>query len=603
MQFNNVTIRIGVFGLFLVIGYVVLLASMWSVQIEKGESHREQISRQSIRRIRIPSVRGRIYSSDGQIIADNRPAYDLAFHLEEMRQPGNRSRTVKYILDKMAEAGKEIGRRSTLSEDDIIRHMNRPGLPMVAFENLTSVEMAKIVEMREPINGMDIMVRPLRFYPGGRVLSHVLGYTGFEDPKKADDKDEFSYYVPDQIGKEGLEAKLNRIEGTPVELRGLCGEPGGSLVRVDHRGYIFETLSLEEAVSGNNAVLTIDWRAQKIAYRLLDGKTGAIIVMDADTGAIITMVSSPCFDPNEFTGRISSARWNQYMNDKARPLFNRATMGTFTPGSIVKPLVALGLLENHSDINPVDCDGYTRIGNARVRCTGWKRGGHGSVDLEEALTVSCNDFFIEKGMILGLDKISAIFNAAGLGSKTGFILTESAGLVPTREDKLRLYKNRWNEYDTGLLSMGQGIILLTPLQVVDYVAAIANGGTLWRPYLVKEITSPSGHPLFVTTPEKRGELGVSRESIERVRSGMWKVVHADNGSGRKAACDRIELSGKSGTGEVGPAGARYNNTWFVAFGTAKGKTYAMVVFIDHGISGGSSCAPIVGQFFSEWLEE
>ncbi len=603
MKINGVTIRILIFGLLLMIGYAVLLSSMWMVQIEMGEEHRERISKQSIRRIRIPAVRGRIYSSDGYIIADNRPAYDLAFHLEEMRQPGRRSKTVKYILDRISQTGAEIGRKVNFKEEDILQYMNKPGLPMVVFENLTSLEMARLAEMREPVNGMAVLSRPLRFYPGGRAFCHVTGYTGLEDPKKADDKEEFSYYVPDLIGKDGIERQLDRIEGTPVELRGLCGEPGGSMVMVDHRGYIYETLSREEAICGNNAILTIDWRAQKIAYRLLEGKMGAIVLMDADNGALLAMASSPNYDPNDFVGRISKDRWNSYMQDKNRPMFNRVAMGAYTPGSIVKPLVALGLLENHSDISPVVCDGVTAIGNARVKCSSWRHGGHGQVDLEDALAVSCNDFFIEKGMVLGLDKLREIFLAAGLGRKTGFILPESAGLIPTREDKLRLYKTKWNEYDTGLLSMGQGIVLLTPLQIVCYVSAIANGGTLWKPRLIKEITSPSGHVLFVAGPERNGTLGVSAENLERVRNGMWKVVNESYGSGKKAKNSKIELYGKSGTGEVGAAGQRYNNTWFVAFGSYGEKNYAMVVFVDHGVSGGSSCAPLVSQFFDEWLEE
>ena len=603
MQINNATTRILIFGFILFLGYMILLGSMWMVQIQDGEEHREQISRQSIRRIRVPSIRGRIYSSDGQIIAENRPLYDVVFHLGEMRQPGKRSRTVKYILDKIALVGREIGRKPGIAEDDVLQRMNIPGLPMTVFENLSGSEMARLAEMREPVNGMEISPRPLRFYPDGRAFCHVVGYTGFEDPKQADDKEDFFYYIPDQIGKEGLERKLDAIDGSPVELRGLCGEPGLSLVMVDHRGYIFETLSREEAVSGNNVVLTIDRRAQKIAYRLMEGQTGAMIVMDADNGAILAMVSSPGYDPNEFAAGIASARWKALMEDKSRPLFNRATMGAFTPGSIVKPLVALALLENHADISPVVCEGYTMIGKTRVRCSSWRHGGHGQVDLEEAIAVSCNDFFIEKGILLGLEKIDDMFYRAGLGKKTGFILTESPGLIPNREDKVRMYHTKWNEYDTGLLSIGQGIVLLTPLQAVTYTAAIANGGTLWKPRLVQEVTGPSGHQLYVIPPEKNGSLEVSPESLERVRHGMWKVIHEDYGSGRKGRSGKIELYGKSGTGEVGPVGQRYNNTWFIAFGTVRGKTYAAVIFIDHGASGGATCAPMMERFFEEWLPD
>ncbi|MDD3118377.1 MAG: penicillin-binding protein 2 [Victivallales bacterium] len=603
MSTNKTTIRILILGTILMLGYVILLSSMWMVQIEKGEEHREQISRQSIRRIRIPSVRGRIYTSDGKAIAENTPQYDVVFHLGEMRRPGRRSNTVDYILKQIDRIGAEIGRQSHFSEKDILYHMNRPGLPMTIFENLSTGEMSQLVEMRHQVSGMDISTRSQRSYPNGRAFCHLLGYTGLADPKKADDKEDFSYYVPDLIGKEGLERKLDDIKGSPVVLRGLCGEPGLSLVRVDHRGYIFETLNHEDAISGNDVILTIDRRAQMIAYRLLQDRVGAMIVMDADNGAILAMVSSPGYDPNEFSGGISQRRWQELLQDKDTPLFHRAAMGAFTPGSIVKPLVALALLENHADISPVVCDGYTMIGKTRIRCASWRRGGHGEVNLEEALAVSCNDFFIEKGVQLGLEKIDDIFHRAGLGRKTGFMLSESAGLIPAREDKLRLYRSRWNEYDTALLSIGQGIILLTPLQVVTYTAALANGGTLWRPQLIREVTEPDGHPLYVIPPQQNGSLQVTPENLARVREGMWKVVHESHGSGRRAKNDKIELYGKSGTGEVGAVGHRYNNTWFIAFGSAGGKTYAAVIFVSHGASGGGTCALLMKRFFEEWLPD
>ncbi|MBN2643766.1 MAG: penicillin-binding protein 2 [Victivallales bacterium] len=602
VRFPSSFTRIVILGLILIAGYALLLLSLWSVQIRKGEEHRDAISRQSIRRIRIPSIRGRILSSDGQVIADNRPAFNIILHLGEMRQPGRANKTIKFILEQIDRISRRIGRPMTYGENDIRTHMNfRPGLPFTVFENLSEAELAAISELREPVRGMEVEVKAERFYPDNNTFAHVLGYTGSEDPVRAEDKEEFFYYIPDLVGKQGVEREFDNIDDTPVELRGLKGKPGGSMVRVDHRGYIFEEIGTEEVANGNDIELTIDWRAQSILYRLMADKIGAGIVLDADSGAVIAMVSTPSFDPNAFSGGISSAEWNQLIKDKDKPMLNRACNGEYTPGSIVKPLVAMGLLENNIDASSIVCDGATQIGDAKIRCASWRRGGHGEVDLVRALAVSCNDYFIEKGLLLGLDPMCDFFRSAGLGRRAGFVLAERPGLVPTREDKRRIFGTRWNAYDTGLLSMGQGIIVITPLQAVVYTAAIANGGVLYKPYLLNRIMDAHGNLLYVNKAQETGRLPVSAAHLDIVRQGMYNVVNTSEGSGKRARNDVITLSGKSGTGEVGSRENRHKNTWFISYGTYKDKTYAMVVLVEYGDSGGGTCAPIVKDFFTQWL--
>ncbi len=611
VKISSSTIRIIIMGAVLLAGYVLLLASLWKVQISKGEVHRQMISRQSIRRIRIPSIRGRIITSDGHIIADNKPSFSIILHLAEMRQPGRRSRTIDYILKEIERIATQMGRKSGFKDRDIISHVNyQPGLPLKIFSDLNSTELALVSEIPEPVPGMEITVNSERFYPDNKTFCHILGYTGPEDPSRAEDKEEFFYYVPDLVGRQGLESALDTMKNTPVPLRGLKGVPGGKVVRVDHRGYIFETVSEEEVSNGNDMVLTVDWQAQTILTKLLQKSlengpsSAASVVLDADTGAVIAMVSLPSYDPNMLSGRVSSKQWRALLRDKTYPMMNRATGGQYTPGSIVKPLVAMALLENNIDTSPVVCDGATHIANARIRCASWRRGGHGEVSLVDALAVSCNDYFIEKGLLLGMERMTAFFRSAGLGKKTGFILHESPGLIPDRLTKQKIFKNqvRWNEYDTGLLSIGQGIIMLTPLQAVRYTAAIANGGKLWHPYLLKEIKDSKGNVLYVSQPKLDGILPVTHEHLEEVRKGMHEVVVSPVGSGKKAHNNLIDLYGKSGTGEVGSRKNRYNNTWFISFGTYKGKTYAMIVFVERGSSGGGTCAPVVKEFFQEWLK-
>ena len=201
-----------------------------------------------------------------------------------------------------------------------------------------------------------------------------------------------------------------------------------------------------------------------------------------------------------------------------------------------------------------------------------------------------------------MEKITAMMRSAGLGRKTGIILPERKGLIPRRKDKKRIFGCAWNEYDTALLSIGQGLILLTPLQAAVYAAALANGGTVWRPYILKYIRTPYGRVLYKTKPVKTGKLAATPAELAIVKQGMWRVVNASDGTAKKARNDYIELSGKTGTAEVGPRNKRYTNTWFIAFGRYKSELYSIAVFIEKGASGGRTSAPIAGKLFNRWLK-
>jgi penicillin-binding protein 2 len=589
-------IRLAVLGIFFLLIYFVVLAKLWDVQIKEGEEHRQSISRQSIRRIRHPGHRGRIYSSDNHLLADNAPSYDIVFHLAEMRQPGKRSRTVKYILESANRMAKAIKRKNTLTSDAIIKHMNyQPGLGMTVFKGLNSEELASAVELSPPIQGTEITTTPTRVYPEGTAACHTIGYVGREDPQKEADRKDYFYYVPGQKGSSGAEKKFNKI---------LKGRSGNSIVRVDHLGYIHEALESSEPRHGNDIILTLNWKAQQIAEKLMKGKNGAFVLLNAKNGEVLAIVSSPGYNLKSFVPQLSLDTWKKLQTAPLKPLLNRATSGAYTPGSIMKPIVAMALLENGVNYaDKIHCDGKTYIGNARIKCWSWRKGGHGDVNLIDAIKVSCNDYFIENGSRLGLEKIAETMKSAGIGQKTGFDLPENDGALPSREKKRKIFGTTWNTYDTGILSIGQGIVLVTPLQAAVYTAALANGGTIWRPFILKEIKSQNGEILEQAKPEKRGELKVSPANLRIVRNGMWQAVNASDGSAKTAKNDYITLFGKTGTAEVGSRSNRYTNTWFIAFGKYKKKLYSIVVFVEKGASGGRTCAPIVKNFFNEWLKK
>ena len=592
-------------ALFIVL-YFVLIFRLASIQLEDSKEYKESIATQCIRKVRLPAMRGRIFSSDGKIIADNTVSYSVVFHLAEMKKAGKRTNSINYIYSWVQKLANALHRKLKIEKVDIIRHMNlRPAMGMTIFSDLTPKELAICSEISPPVPGMEIVALPVRYYPYGEVGCHFLGYTGKDDPGNAPDRKDYSYYVPDIKGKSGIEKMIDKRINLGVGFQGLRGKAGSKLLRVNVKGYVHDDLGVViTPKSGNNVVLTINWNAQKAAAKVIEGKTGSVIVLDADTGAVIAMASSPGFNPNAFTNGISRKSWNRLLHDPKRPLYDRALMGVYMPGSIIKPLVAFAALKDGiSPDETIFCDGRAPIGNTSIKCWAWKYGGHGYENMVNAIRDSCNVYFVETGIKVGLDKLAEMYKAAGIGRKTGIGLPERRGVLPSREYKKKVNGRRWTNFDTGLISIGQGMVTLTPMEAVVYTAAIANGGIVWQPHILKEITNHNNKPLYEIFPHESGRLPVTEKEIKIVQEGMYKVVNDPNGSGRRAQNDFFTLSGKTGTAQVGSPPNRFKNTWFIGFGSYKNHTYAIVVSVEHGLAGGLTNAPMVKNFFNMWLEK
>ncbi len=330
------------------------------------------------------------------------------------------------------------------------------------------------------------------------------------------------------------------------------------------------------------------------------GKSGSFILLDADSGAVLAMVSSPTPDLGRYTPILPQAYYDTLLHNPEKPLLNRARYGLYTPGSIIKVLVAMALLNGGVDPKETEfCQGRAVIGTGSIRCTGH----HGDVDMERALESSCNVYFIKKGIKLGMESIVKQFSNAGVGKVTGFDLNERSGLLPSEDYKRRVYGSSWNSFDTGQISIGQGVVLLTPLQVATYVAAIANGGRLMRPFIADRIVNEKGDVLWRNYPQQRDTLDISKENLEIIRNGMFRVVNSPTGSGRRAKNSAITLYGKTGTAEIGSVNNRTKNTWFIAFGSHNNRRYAVAMLEEKGISGGTNCAPYVASFFEKYLAE
>ena len=493
-----------------------------------------------------------------------------------------------------------------LTENTITNQITyHPALPMTVFKNLTEEELAKVAEISPHINGMDIITLPQRRYQYGTTACHLIGYIRKDDPREAEDRKKYFYYIPDKKGKSGLEKVYDTsIKNGDIEIRGLRGSPGNSLVKVDFRGYVYETIGNPiQAQRGHDIILTLNFEAQQIAEKLMHGKRGAFVLLDADSGAVLAMVSSPAYDLSKFIPHLSPEYYKELQNDPGKPLFNRALLGVYEPGSIIKPIVSIALLENGMPPDEVVfCGGRSYIGNAQIKCASWRHGGHGPVNVVTALKQSCNVFFIEQGRVLGLEKIAEVFDAVGVGKKTEFALPNAKGLLPSRAGKYQRTKRKWTTFDTALISIGQGEIGVTPLQAALFTALIANGGTLWRPYILQSVKDDKGNTIFINKPYARAKLNIPSEALRLIHKGMYEVVHGVNGSGVRGNATKIVLSGKTGTAQKGKRGNMHQNTWFTCFGTYKNKRYALAVFVEDGASGGRTCAPIAKQFFDTWLK-
>ncbi|MBQ9338063.1 MAG: penicillin-binding protein 2 [Lentisphaeria bacterium] len=586
---KQLLIRILIMAFIVMLMLSALIIRLWDVQIRSGSEFDEKTSRQYARSIRLPALRGRIFSSDGEVLATNRPTVDVLFHLSEMPISGNQTKSVKMIMKEVLRAEKAVGRASGITEQQILAHMQHyPAIPMTVFKELTPAELAKLSELMPEIPGLEFSAGSQRWYPFRSLASQIIGYTGPQDPRTAEDRGNYFYYLPETIGKEGLERVYNQ------QLQGI---PGMKLVKVNHRGFVYETIGTPTpARPSMDLVLTLNARMQAKAEKLLRGRSGAAVVMDVSDGSVLAMASAPGFDLNSFIPRISQSEYDKLKDDPGRPFLNKAVSSAYMPGSIVKPLVALALLEN--GVQPEEetvCDGATHFGeHSYIRCWAWLAGGHGSVSLTDAIKVSCNDFFCENGMELGLEKLREMYESAGIGSRTGIGLpSESAGVLP---DRKRFPK--WNSFETALISIGQGKIQVSPLQAVSYAAAIANGGILWKPRLVREFKNSDTGESTVEPPVRRGQLKATSEHIAIVREGMFRAVNEAGGGARRAYCEELAISGKTGTAEVGPRNKRTKNTWFIGFAELpSGRKLAVCVLVLNGESGNKSAAPVALELF------
>ncbi len=584
-------IRVRFLQVVMLLMLMFVSAMLWRLQVAHGARYQNDVSRQSIRRVRLPGTRGSIYDRYGCPLVENRPGYEIVLYLEELRQSGPWSNTINRVQQVIDEVSARVGVGSSITRDDIWNHIKkRLPLPLHGWLDMDDTALARWAEQTAGIPAIDIYTQPVRVYPYGDSASHLLGYVGRATPVIEDEG--YDYYLTEFEGKSGLERSFDQ------QLRGTSG---GYLMRVDVTGYRYEDKELDsrrrEPKIGHDIHLAIDVRMQMAAEKALGDVVGAMVLMDPRNGDILAMANSPRYDPNSFVPSISFATWQRLMDDVRHPLVNRATMGGYAPGSTFKPVIALAALENNRSTlaTRFNCPGYFKLGKSRFNC--WYHPGHGELDVKAALKHSCNVYFYHLGLQCGHEYICHMAQAMGFGQRTGIDIAESRGLLPTAAWKRNTLHDSWRKGDTCNLSIGQGALLVSPLRMAVTVSAIANGGKILRPRLVLGVGTPNSSDYTSVPVEVINDMHWRDENIEAIREGMREVVMSAHGTGRRARVPGVEIAGKTGTAEYGPAAEGKKNTWMIAFAPYDHPRYALAALVEDGKSGGSTVAPRVAELF------
>jgi len=575
--------RIALLALVFASFLVYLAMSLHRVQVVNGADLSRDLVRQSVRRVQVPGARGRIFDRNGICLADNRPSYCIAYYVEELRKSGKWQNTIDAVDVDIDRLAKVLGLPREISKEKVANHVKRSlPMPLLAWRDVSDQVVARWAEEVGAFPGVDIFVQPERYYPYKGTAAHMIGYVGRDRPKSLPGY-KAHFYLPEMIGRLGIEKQYDNM---------LTGVSGGRLIQVDARGYKHAVWEGTPAVEGDDLHLTIDLNIQLVLEKALQGKKGAGVVIDPRNGEVLAMVSAPGFDLNDFVPAPSWIVWNKLNKDKDRPLINRALQGRYAPGSIFKPVTAMAALMSNK-IKPdeiINCDGVFNLGTMKLHC--WNTYGHGDIVLRKAIEQSCNVFFCELGQRTGYDAIRAVAADVGLGVKTGIDLPyENSGLLPSDAWKRKWKHEPWRTYDTCLIAIGQGLLLVTPLQMAMTASVFANGGTLYRPHLI----SRRGPGDLVRRMEWPAD------AVNLVRDGMHDV--ASIGTGRRVAIRGIEVAAKTGTAEYKVNGLNKKNTWVTAFAPFDKPTVAIAILVENGISGGYTVAPLVHDVLVEIFGE
>ncbi|MFH1904645.1 MAG: penicillin-binding protein 2 [bacterium] len=574
----NIKKRIKNVAWILLACFLVIISRLWYLQLIRGNQFSDRAKSNRIRLIHINAQRGCIYDRYENLLVKNVSSFNVLAVPNEIKDIGA---TVKLLSEILGLERTFIMRK--------LYDLNSKEYSGIKLASNISLEKVILIEERSSLlSGIFIQIEPRRKYILGESAAHITGHVRQIREGKIEKKQYHIFQYNEFKGEGGVEEAFDNS---------LKGSDGGKQIEVNSRGEQVALLVEKKPERGSNVILTIDKHMQEFVSKLLEDKTGTIIVMNPQNGDILAMASSPSYDPEIFNTPVLQTDLDA-LAKKDAPLLNRAISALYAPGSIFKILIATAGLKYHvvTCSQELDCKGHLKVGEGIFYC--WDRAGHGYMNMYNAIKDSCDVYFYRLGLLLGVNRIADFADKCGFGKLTGIKLPEEkAGLIP---DKSWRKKRTWYSGDTALLSIGQSYLLVTPIQLINLISAVANGGTMYKPRI-----------LLQTPPEQIGKLPCSKEVIKEIKKALCEVV-SDEGTGKFAQVKGLEIAGKTSTVQVVKMKhiTKYrdipykfrDHAMFVAFAPAKNPQIALIVIVEHGGEGGRVAAPIAKQIFKWYIK-
>ena len=587
-----------------------VIVRLMQLQISQHEKFTKQSQGNRIRISTISPTRGLIFDRNGKILAENIPAYQLEIIPEQISN-------VNETLQKLSEI-------NIIKEENISQIVERikqseKFKPVILRFRLTDEEIAKFSILRPHLPGVDFRPNLIRNYPNNHFTAHAIGYVGAMSKQDIERLDMSNYASASHTGKTGVELFYEK---------NLYGKSGYKQIVTNAQGRLIESknqsnaiLDIKKPYPGSNIHLTIDLNLQVLATNLLNGKRGSIVAIDPNNGEILALVSAPSFNPNIFTIGMSVENFNNLENNISKPLFNRAVLGSYPPGSTIKPILGLaGLKTGATNITKrIFCRGYFSLPGSTHRYRDWLQTGHGSVDFEEAITESCDVYFYEISGDIGIDRMHYYLNQFGLGQKTNIdMIGENSGLIPSTQWKKESFRDRsqqkWYPGETVIASIGQGYMLATPLQLASATATLAMKGKRFRPHLTKYIEDPLTKIQTLPSNISLGKVNIEEEKYwNEIILAMHNVMQKETGtayeSGENAS---YNMAGKSGTAQVFSIAQEEeyddevverlrDHALFISFAPIEKPAIAVAVIVENGSSGSTVAAPIAREVMDYYI--
>lgn len=564
--------RLRVFSLIIFLSVLFILSGLFYIQIGMHERYKVMSEENRLKIVPLMAPRGTIFDAEGRALVKDVLSFNVAVIYSRIKDKEQVSEMLSSVLGFSPE---EIS-------DAIKEARRQPFTPYVIASDIGMEKAVHIEEAGGEYPGLLLDVISKREYLEGKSAANILGYLGLINRAEFERLKHYGYRLNDMVGRDGIEKYYDDY---------LRGTHGGKQIEVDHRGRQVDTLGYREPTRGRDVYLTINKDLQEYCSSLLKGKKGCIIAMEPVSGEVLAIASAPSYDPEIFTDSKRSDERAEVLTDEEYPLMNRAISGVYPPGSVFKTVVATAALETGAvdEHTTFYCNGFVTLGDTTFRC--WRKGGHGSQDMREAIKNSCNSYFYNLGLNLGVDNIAGYAKKFGIGQKTGIDLPQEApGILPSAEWKRQNMHEQWYRGETLNYAIGQGYLLTSPMQLARSMSVFANGGFLVKPFIVSRVGG------ITVNKGKREDIEISPKTIEIIREGLRECVNHPRGTGQKAKLLDVIVSGKTGTAQTSKD---INHGWFAGFAPYDDPKLTVVIFDEYGGKGGYYAAGTAQDVFKK----